>query len=130
MSQTNQTPRAILLTIPPEIRLEIYELVLAEFDIYCPCKSFYPSLLRVCRLVRWESVEIFGKRCSAIFAKQEAEVDKLEKEYEHALHSEFGNYVSLSHARDILEMLKRNHRGARRLAEGERQKLREEGFRV
>lgn len=62
-TQTMDSPPASLLSLPPEVRLKIYDHVfdgLPKWTRNCPIKSIEPAeLLLVCRVVRYETSERF-----------------------------------------------------------------------
>ena len=80
--QAKMSPRqpTNLLTIPPELRLQIYEYVFAEWNIEArhtgsnkPPRQVLvvPPLIQVCRLLRNESTDTFDKRMAAALVEKD-----------------------------------------------------------
>ncbi|EME48405.1 hypothetical protein DOTSEDRAFT_18941 [Dothistroma septosporum NZE10] len=137
-----QSTQCHLLKLPAELRLEIYELVLANLDIGYSLQREYPSILQVCKLLRHEAVAIFNKRLSAALARYKAQVEiaraerhRSEKKYNEQRERLMGvpsleTLLDAINACDVFSAILDDYTGVRRVVQRERTKLRLEGFRV
>lgn len=82
-SKDSQNPKECrLLKLPPELRLIIYEMVFADFQLND--KTCYrdkikrPYLLHTCTAIREEALEIYLKRLPEILIEKREERDQVE----------------------------------------------------
>lgn len=125
-------------TLPPELRLEVYKLVLADFTIDPSERKLRElPLVQVNVAIREESVGIFNKRLSAILDERWADLTdaQLESEsckqrYDLGLGSRRAGLRRWTAAMDrcnhIMDSIERDQIAVKI----ERKKLRKEGFRV
>ncbi|EME48404.1 hypothetical protein DOTSEDRAFT_18940 [Dothistroma septosporum NZE10] len=133
---------SLLLTIPLELRLQIYELVLADLNIIHRERRTYTShhlrirrLLQVCKAIRNESIGPFSMRPSAMLAEEEKKLSDAEEESKRSQETfaQFGtggSMFGLHYARSKAEIQLKACENARKLISEERGKLRREGFQV
>lgn len=142
---------ATLLSIATELRLEICDLVLADFDIKTAAVArrentatlnrgdqdalLEPPLLQVCKLLREESVGTFNKRLSAMLEERrdvveaaEAAVEDAQRRYRisRTAYSVLVVQGACAEAHEAHEDLL----AATELIEEKREKLRKEGFEI
>ncbi|KAK4635856.1 hypothetical protein CLAFUW4_01344 [Fulvia fulva] len=139
-TSTSEQPQSHFLSIPPEVRLHIYEHVLENFsinDLPTPASSQEPALLNVCRLMRGESVYIFNARLTDILDERRAAqsaVRSYAEEVKAALDDgNILNIVTRLEIRDALNLFQSTSQyldDTRDTVECFRSRLRKEGSRV
>ncbi|KAK3651626.1 hypothetical protein LTR56_004355 [Elasticomyces elasticus] len=83
-SQTPAVEKCLLLTLPPELRNTIYELVLPQReDIPIIWFLRVPALLQVCRQIRNETLEMWHCGNTFTFVVQHCDADLLMRFYKH-----------------------------------------------
>lgn len=137
LAQTTTPPKPChLFKLPPELRLEIYSFLLADFRISKsePWLS-EPPLLQVSQAIRDESVDVFNKRLSAILEERSVKLKVAEnattqcRERYHLEHtdSSFGRWEKSIRT---LGRLNKAFVCAEEAIESEREQLKKEGFQV
>ncbi|EME48407.1 hypothetical protein DOTSEDRAFT_18942 [Dothistroma septosporum NZE10] len=137
LSQAPEAPtkKCHFFTIPPELCLEIHSLVLADHNITrYTGKLQDPPLLRACRLIRNESIEVYNTRMEAISQGYLARVEEAESvlaaKRRRRRNGHRGDHWRVGSAKHQATFCRGFQEHAAQTVHEKRRALREEGFRV